>query len=67
MPCTTVKNYITENNIDISILDIDSPPAKAECSKLGIKSIPTLLKNDGSLMSESKDIITYLGDLNAAK
>lgn len=57
--CKVVKKFLDENpGIEIEICDVDKDmnlPAKH-----GVRQLPALLKDDGSLMEESLDIIEYI-------
>lgn len=58
--CQPVKAYIEQKRPDVEVVDIDMAPA-AEINALGLKQIPCLQKDDGTLMYESKDILKFLG------
>ena len=56
--CTKVKDAIGEDYPEVSICDVDSDfdtPLKH-----GVKQLPALLKENGTLMVESNDIIEYI-------
>lgn len=61
--CTPVKEYIADNNLDVEVLNIDSPEGFKAAQSAGVKGIPALEKEDGTLMVESQEIIKYLGGL----
>lgn len=57
--CQVVKRFLDENpEINITICDVDldqSTPASH-----GVKQLPALLRDDGTMMVESLDIIEYI-------
>lgn len=58
--CQKVKQYLDLNDISITICDVDKDQELP--SKHGVTQLPALLRNDGTLMVESNDIITYIGE-----
>lgn len=56
--CTPVKMLIETNNLPVNIIDIDKDFESAQAA--GIRGIPALLLEDGTLMTESKNIIAFL-------
>lgn len=66
-PCSTVKDYIAERNItDIEIVDIETEQGDKTRRELGIRGIPILEKDDGTLLPDSPEIIKFLGAQYAA-
>lgn len=58
--CTPVKKYIEENNLDVEIINVDDNKEMTKAA--GIRGIPALQLSDGSIMTESKAIISYLSE-----
>lgn len=59
--CTPVKYYIEDNNLDITIVDIDENFDKAEL--YGVKGLPTLVIIDGEVkqpISGAANILKFL-------
>lgn len=56
--CQPVKELIKEKNLDVQLVDIDHSFELA--TKHRITQIPALLKDDNTVMFESKDIMAYL-------
>ena len=60
--CQVVKKHLDDHpeieGVTLFNVDDDRDYAKS----FGVKTIPALLKDDGTLMTESKDIITYLSN-----
>lgn len=59
--CTAVKEFLSTNIVPtgtVIIVDIDREPEKL--GQYNLKQIPCLLKDDGTLMYESLDIIEYI-------
>lgn len=58
--CTLPKTLIAENNLPVDVLDIDENFDRA--AEAGVKQIPALLLEDGTLMLESRDITKFLAE-----
>lgn len=56
--CAAPKQLITENDLPVDIVDIDEQFEIA--TNAGVKGIPALQLEDGTLMRESADIIAFL-------
>lgn len=56
--CTPVKKFIEQHNLPVSIVDIDQDFEQAQAA--GVRGIPALLMENGSLKTESKEIIALL-------
>lgn len=61
--CTPVKQKVKELGLDVEILNIDEDIDAA--LEHAISQIPALVKDDGSILVESQEIIKYLEGLNA--
>lgn len=46
--CTTVKKYITDNEIDVEIRDLDIDSNRSEALAMGVRNIPCLILPDGN-------------------
>lgn len=46
--CGTVKKYITDNNIDVELVDLDIDSNRSEALALGIRNIPAMILPDGN-------------------
>lgn len=57
--CGMVKKYITENNIEVEMMDLDDDEIKSEALRIGIRNIPCLITESGDRYIGSK-IIDYL-------
>lgn len=64
--CKTVAQYLTDNNIEYKYCNIDNELYADELQDLGLRSIPVLLKPDGSwrCTSNIKEIKKFLGVVN---
>ncbi len=58
--CQPVKQLIERNELPVEIVDIDEQFDKA--AEAGVKGIPAIQLEDGTLMRESQDIIKMLKD-----
>ncbi len=56
--CQPVKKLIEENNLPVRIVDIDEDFEEAQ--KAGVRGIPVIRLEDGTMMRESRDIINML-------
>lgn len=56
--CQPVKQLIEKNNLPVAVVNIDEDFESA--SNAGVRGIPAILLEDGTLKTESKDIITML-------
>ena len=57
--CVPIKELIQENNYDIEILDVDEI-GRDNVKARGVKQLPTLELDDGSLMTESEVITNFI-------
>lgn len=57
--CQPVKKLIKEQNYNVEIIDADVVGIQS-VKDLGIRTLPTLQKDDGSFLSEASAIILYL-------
>ena len=56
--CTPVKTLIETHNLPVTIIDIDKDFESAQAA--GIRGIPALRLEDGSILKESRAIIALL-------
>ena len=56
--CKPVKKYIEDFMLDVEVIDISKEPAKA--SEYGVRTLPTLVKDDDSQLVGSAVILQYL-------
>jgi len=62
-PCKAVKLHLDENNIEYEYFDIDSEENLSTLQELGVRGIPTLVKEDGSFITGAKltNIKNFIG------
>ena len=56
--CQPVKKLIEDNNLPVRIVDIDEDFETAQAA--GVRGIPVIRLEDGTMMRESRDIINML-------
>ena len=60
--CKNVKPFV-EQNAEVEFVDIDTAEGHEQASKLGIRGLPTLVKEDGSRITSGNlnDVKAFLG------
>ena len=56
--CQPVKQLIEDNNLPVRVVDIDEEFDEAQAA--GVRGIPVIRLEDGTMMRESRDIINML-------
>lgn len=57
MPCKMVKNYFSENNIEVEIIDVTENEDLVE--KYEIKQTPSLILDDDTVLAGKDNIINH--------
>lgn len=57
IPCKKLKEWLATEGIEVPQVVVDDNMDEAE--ELGIKSLPTLVLDDGTLVKGSENIMTY--------
>lgn len=53
-PCKSVKLLLEENNVQYDYCDIDQEENLKALQELGVRGVPTLVKEDGSFITGAK-------------
>ena len=62
-PCQSVKQLLEANNVKYEYFDVDTEESLSVLQELGVRGVPTLVKEDGSFITGAKveNIKNFIG------